>query len=36
MVGRAGNVRKASEAMEWAALKMDLLPAEWIRLNQRG
>jgi hypothetical protein len=32
---RAGDVRKATEAMEWAALNTELLRAEWTRLNQR-
>jgi hypothetical protein len=33
---RAGDVRKAAEAMEWAASNLNLLRAEWVRLNQRG
>ncbi len=33
---RAGDVRRAVEAMEWAALNLDVLRAEWVRLNQRG
>jgi hypothetical protein len=32
---RAGNVRDAHEAMEWASLNRTLLRAEWIRLNRR-
>ena len=32
---RAGDVRKAAEAMEWAAANVDLLRAEWARLNRR-
>jgi hypothetical protein len=33
---RAGDVRKATEAMEWAADNVALLRAEWNRLNRRG
>ena len=33
---RAGDVRKAGEAMAWAAENSDLLKAEWDRLNRRG
>jgi len=33
---RAGEVRRAAEAMEWAASNIDVLRAEWARLNQRG
>ena len=33
---RAGDVRRAAEAMDWAALNLDVLRAEWARLNQRG
>lgn len=33
---RAGAVRRATEAMEWAALNLDVLRAEWARLNRRG
>jgi hypothetical protein len=36
MVVRAGDIRKAAEAMEWAAENVDLLRAEWVRLNKRG
>ncbi|MDW6020874.1 DUF4160 domain-containing protein [Mesorhizobium sp. BAC0120] len=36
MTVRAGDVRKAAEAMEWAASNLTLLRAEWVRLNQRG
>ncbi len=32
---RAGDVRKAAEAMEWAASNKGLLRAEWTRLNRR-
>jgi hypothetical protein len=33
---RAGHVRKATDAMEWAAANRKLLHAEWVRLNRRG
>ena len=33
---RAGDVRRAAEAMQWAASNIDLLRAEWARFNQRG
>jgi len=33
---RAGDVRRAAEAMAWAELNLDVLRAEWARLNQRG
>jgi hypothetical protein len=36
MTVRAGNVRRAAEAMDWAVLHQDLLRAEWVRLNRRG
>ena len=36
MVVRAGNVRNAPDAMEWALANVDLLGAEWARLNRRG
>ena len=36
MVVRAGDRRKARDAMEWARNKVDLLRAEWLRLNRRG
>jgi len=32
---RAGDVSKAAEAMEWAALNVELLRAERARLNRR-
>jgi hypothetical protein len=35
MAVRAGDVRKAAEAMEWAASNIELLRAEWTRLNRR-
>lgn len=35
MAVRAGDARKAAEAMEWAASNRDLLRAEWARLNRR-
>ena len=35
MAVRAGSVRKAAEAMQWAAQNVDLLRAEWVRLNRR-
>jgi hypothetical protein len=33
---RAGDVRKAAEAMAWATLNLELLRTEWVRLNRRG
>lgn len=33
---RAGNIRRAGDAMEWAAKNRDLLRREWRRLNARG
>lgn len=36
MLVRAGDVRKAAEAMDWAASNQDVLWAEWTRLNRRG
>ena len=33
---RAGETRKASEAIEWAAENQQLLRTEWLRLNRRG
>lgn len=33
---RAGDVRRAAEAMQWASSNIDALRAEWARLNQRG
>ena len=33
---RAGDVRRAAEAMQWAASNIELLRAEWARFNQRG
>lgn len=35
MTVRAGDTRKAGEAMEWAALNLDALRAEWARLNRK-
>jgi hypothetical protein len=35
MVVRAGNVRRASEAMAWARDNVVLLRAEWARFNRR-
>jgi hypothetical protein len=32
---RAGDVRTAGDAMAWAALNLDLLRVEWLRLNRR-
>jgi hypothetical protein len=32
---RAGEARRASEAMEWAAENQQLLRTEWLRLNRR-
>ncbi len=32
---RVGKLHKASDAMEWAQANVDLLRAEWARLNQR-
>jgi len=36
MVVRAGDVRKAQEAMAWARENVLLLRNEWRRLNRRG
>lgn len=36
MAVRAGDARKAAEAMEWARANADVLRAAWIRLNRRG
>jgi hypothetical protein len=36
MTVRAGDVRKAHEAMNWARQKIELLRIEWARLNRRG
>jgi hypothetical protein len=36
MVVRAGDMRKASEAMGWARQNVALLRAEWSRLNRRA
>lgn len=33
---RAGDVRRAAEAMQWASSNIDVLRAEWARFNQRG
>ena len=35
MVVRAGNVRRAREALAWAAENGELLQSEWLRLNRR-
>jgi len=35
MAVRAGSVRKAPDAMEWARDNVVLLRAEWFRLNRR-
>jgi hypothetical protein len=32
---RAGNGRRAAEALNWARDHVDLLRAEWLRLNRR-
>ncbi len=32
---RAGSVRRAGDAMAWAAANRDLLREEWRRLNER-
>jgi hypothetical protein len=36
MVVRAGDVRRARQAMVWARENVALLRAEWARLNRRG
>jgi hypothetical protein len=33
---RAGDTRKALEAMEWAKENLALLRSEWMRLNRRS
>lgn len=33
---RAGDIRKVGEAMDWAALNIELLRSEWNRLNRRA
>ena len=35
LVVRAGNTRRADEAMAWARDHIDLLRAEWSRLNRK-
>ena len=32
---RAGDVRKAAEALGWASENVDLLWAEWVHVNRR-
>jgi hypothetical protein len=36
MVVRAGNARKAREALTWAEENVKLLQSEWLRLNRRA
>jgi hypothetical protein len=36
MVVRAGNVRKAPEALKWAQDNIAFLRNEWLRLNRRA
>jgi hypothetical protein len=36
MIVRAGDVRRAQEALLWACENTALLQAEWRRLNRRG
>jgi len=36
MVVRAGDIRKAREAMTWARANIALLRLEWARLNRRA
>jgi hypothetical protein len=36
MVVRAGNVRKAPEALKWAKDNIAFLRDEWLRLNRRA
>lgn len=35
MVVRAGNVRRARDALAWAGDNVELLWSEWLRLNRR-
>jgi len=35
MMVRAGDVRRAREALTWAAENVELLRSEWLRLNRR-
>jgi hypothetical protein len=35
MMVRAGDARRAPDAIEWAAQHIDFLRAEWARLNRR-
>ena len=35
MVVRAGDVRRAREALTWAETNIELLRSEWLRLNRR-
>jgi len=35
MVVRAGDVRRAREALSWAGANIELLRSEWLRLNRR-
>ncbi|MBV9018863.1 MAG: DUF4160 domain-containing protein [Alphaproteobacteria bacterium] len=36
MTVRAGDIRRAADAMSWARENPELLRAEWARLNRRG
>jgi hypothetical protein len=36
MAVRAGDGRKAREAIDWARENVELLRAEWLHLNRRG
>jgi hypothetical protein len=36
MAVRAGNVRKAAEALRWAHDNVALLQTEWLRLNRKA
>jgi len=33
---RAGNVRRAGEALAWAEANVEFLRSEWLRLNRRA
>jgi hypothetical protein len=35
MVVRAGDVRRAREALTWAGTNIELLRSEWLRFNRR-
>jgi hypothetical protein len=36
MIVRAGQIRRAADAMAWARENIELLRAEWVRLNRKN